>query len=398
MDACLSPVCLCDIQQLCGRLMPQVCLLLVDKSQDVRDLALTVLNSCIAVVKAHHSEHKKSSTSSDDLTSPTFISPSTSSTSLQGSTANGQPNNSSGWTSWAVDGFSKSIERVALNATGAQSTAQPESGSAETPVVSVKPSAPKKTTDEWGDIDIDLEDDEDSQTNQMPSRAPATTRPSTQTKPPKAKSEKLTKPPKQNEFDDWDESAPPAPSKPSSKSLKTKEKAAQPTITKMAIVAHSDFDDWDNPPAHASAPVAVNQTKHKETVPKSVPKLADEFDEWGDDLGDLDISDLPAGSTWGDEDDLDLDLNVLGTSPEVLPTEKKKVTPAPSSTKPLPMATTVSSPPVTTATSTPTAPAKAKGNSIAKKEKDSSASAKKASKPATVVKKLAVSPDNWDDF
>jgi hypothetical protein len=382
--------------------MPQVCLLLVDKSQDVRELALHVLNSCMVVVKAHHGENKKSLSSSEDLTSPSSISISnSSSSSLQTMTANGQPNNSNGWASWAVDGFSKSIERVALNATVPQSTTQQESGSIDTPMTSPKPIvSQQRQTDEWGDSEIEFDDEGDSQSIQKPPK-PLTTGPSMQTKPPKTKPGKSTNVPTPNEFDDWGES-PTATSKTPSKSLKTKDKPPQPTITKMALTAHTDFDDWDDPPAPAL--VHVSTTQAKQTVKPSqnnATKFVDEFDEWGDDLGDLDISDLPPGATWGDEDDLDLDLNVLGgTSSTVLPsesqtTEKQKMTPS-TSTRPLP--TKVSTPAPTTTTPTPAAP-KIKGNSVAKKEKEPSSSAtKKPSKAAPVVKKLAVTADNWDDF
>lgn len=401
-DACLAPVCLCDMQQLCSRLMPQVCLLLVDKSSEVRDLALSVITSCTAVVRAYHKENKKPSLGSDEVAPSALPSGIT----AQPTAANGQ--SSSGWTTWAVDGFSKSIERVALNATANQSvsplvepspTTQPPKGQTKQ-----QESKPQKKADAWGDDDLDFEDEEETspppqskQWSDMPSKSKPNT------------SVKLIDQNPAPDFDDWDEAPPP-----SSKSTKrfevvvnlsdppktihiypkaNKVKVDQPTIKKMPAPTHSSFDDWDDAPT---------QSHSNGQPPKStIAPIADEFDDWGDDLDNVD---LPPGEAWGDEDDLDLDLNVLGDPSTLLESKSKKTS---ASAPPISKATnnlpTTTLPATTPTKATPPAPAsKAKVVTSTKKEKETSSSTvKKSSKPAPVVKKLAVSSsetDNWDDF
>ena len=380
-DACLAPVCLCDMQQLCSRLMPQVCLLLVDKSSEVRDLALSVITSCTAVVRAYHKENKKPSLGSDEVAQSALPS----GIAVQPTAANGQ--SSSGWTTWAVDGFSKSIERVALNATVNQSLSPlvEPSPTAQTPKVQMKQqeSKPQKKADAWGDDDLDFEDEEETspppqskQWSDMPSKS----KPNTSKKPIEQNSAP--------DFDDWDEAPPSLP-----KSTKTKEKIDQPIIKKMPAPTHSSFDDWDDAPT---------QSHSNGQLPKStVAPIPDEFDDWGGDLEDVD---LPPGEAWGDEDDLDLDLNVLGDSSKFLESQSKKASaPAPPISKVTTNLPTPTLPVATPPKATPPAPAsKAKVATSTKKEKDTSSSTvKKSSKPAPVVKKLAVSSsetDNWDDF
>jgi hypothetical protein len=375
--------------------MPQVCLLLVDKSSDVRELALSVLTSCTSVVRAYHHENKKPSSGIDEVPPAALPSPSSATPSTG---VNGQP--SGGWTTWAVDGFSKSIERVALNATAHQSSSpQMEPSPIETSKAPLPPppqrqqqSKPQKKVDAWGDDDdLDFEDEEDApsppQSKQW-SDVPSKSKPKTSKKPLVQK----TPPP---DFDDWDEAPPPS----LPKSTKSKEKMDQPVIKKMPAPTHSSFDDWDDAPTQAQ----VNSKQSQPPKSTIAPALDEEFDDWGDDLDNID---LPPGEVWGDEDDLDLDLNVLGNSSRDLlesQSVKKTLAPAPpitSVTKKVPTPTTSASPP---ARITAPAPApKSKVTTSTKKEKEtSSSSAKKSSKPAPVVKKLAVSSsetDNWDDF
>jgi hypothetical protein len=409
------------MQQLCGRLMPQVCLLLVDKSADVRQLALNVLTSCTAVVRAYHNDNKKPSTGIDDVAPPSAL-PSAAAAPSSSGGANGQP--SSGWTTWAVDGFSKSIERVALNATANQpssphtepSPAEAERAVSRRPQTQAPTQQPKQTkkpqTDAWGDDeDLDLDDDEDSssstpsaetqskQWSDLPSKSQLSKATTTSSKKRQTALAQQTAP----DFDDWDEEPP--PSSLPKKSTKAKD---PPAIKKMPAPSHSSFDDWDDSP--------TNKQSHVQ-LPKSavtVSALDDEFDDWGDELDDIDLP--PGEVAWGDEDDLDLDLNVLGNSSNDLLNSQsvKKTTVGGTGTRaPVPAPTrdtvvaqkvptpTASAPPP--ARTTPVAPlSKAKATTSAKKEKETPSSAKKSSsKPVPVVKKLAVSSsetDNWDDF
>lgn len=353
-DACLSPVCLVDIQQLCGRLMPQVCLLLVDKSADVRELALTVLISCTEVVKSYHKDNKKNSTSGEETVSSAHAISTTSVTQ--------QSNSSAGWTSWTVDGLSKSIEKVALNATSGQVN-QVNQISAATPArneVSVK-------KDEWGDLDIDFGDEMESgaplETSKLQKQWGDIPSVSSKSKPEKPKSA-------HSHFDDWDDM--PSRNTTTAKLSKAKEKSTPPPITKMETPTHSDFDDWDD-------------SGDKDATPLKNTNLGDEFDDWGDDLDNID---LPPGETWGDEDDLDLDMNVLGNVSSSQTEYPSRVT---AETKP------INTPSMSSMSAPTTKPSKV---STAPK-KDKEVPKKSTSKAAVVVKKLAVTPsepDTWDDF
>jgi hypothetical protein len=397
-DACLGPTCLCDIQQLCGRLMPQVCLLLVDKSSDVRELALTVLESCTAVVRTYHKEHKKL-TGDEQSTLPPNT---TSNHNDQGGNIerNQAPNSSgSGWTSWAVDGFSKSLEKVALDATVTPISSQ----AGVIPVVATvdvpKTNIPKNN--DWGDDDLDFDDE-----------PPA--KPIVKAAVPTVKPTAIAM--KENVDDEWSDNTPSVtPSKqketaPRSKKTskesaprvtKLKEKPVQPSITKITTQT-SDFDDWDDPPISQKPKLTPQPTT---SVVAKDSHLDDDFD-WGVDLDNID---LPPGEAWGAEDDLDLDLNVLGNN-EVIGIGNPKLA---SASIPTASKTSTTCLPERAPSPISSPPSKAKiGGTTSKKEKDpptskkekepvsQSTSSKKPSKVAPVVKKLAVSSegDNWDDF
>lgn len=340
--------------------MPQVCLLLVDKSSDVRELALNVLTSCIDIVKSYHKDNKKTSSGEETLTS-TVNSPPPSSSS--------QSSNNQGWASWTVDGLSKSIEKVALTATSPQFAEGGEGSSLR------QESTCRK--DEWGDVDIDFEDEDNipPKTQRQWEDIPTTVK--TSSKKDKSKTS-------DSYFDDWDKTSSPNLGSSSTKVGKSKEKAP-PSIKKMDAPTHSDFDDWDDPPEAPSV-------RAKDLPKGTTAKIEDEFDEWGD---ELDSIELPPGEAWGDEDDLDLDMNVLGNTSS--PVIEKKVTTSLSSSSlskshhdPSPKASSV-------------AASTTKSTKVTSSKRDSSNKEiqKKSFKTAPVVKKLAVSStetDNWDDF
>lgn len=85
--------------QICSRIIPQVSLLLLDKSRDVRQLALCCLNSCTQVVKDHFESVDRSDFSGGGA-----------------SPSSGDPRKlieeENGWTSWALKNFSQSVEKV----------------------------------------------------------------------------------------------------------------------------------------------------------------------------------------------------------------------------------------------------------------------------------------------
>jgi hypothetical protein len=130
---------LMEEQALCSRLLPQVCLLLVDKSPEVRDLALGVMEASCVIMKTSHVAKRKqgvpaspasgtasglggsngNSSSSSQGQSP---SPSAQRQAGHSDVASGSGGQSGGgWASWAVGGIAKSIEQATIQATSTES-------------------------------------------------------------------------------------------------------------------------------------------------------------------------------------------------------------------------------------------------------------------------------------
>lgn len=144
-SACID---LIDINQLCGKVLPQVCLLLLDPSQLVRELAIELMQSSMEPVNKQNlklaKEHAAFARDRDSKLLSTVAASSGHSTTLSRSefppalvpvTALAPPGDatpSKGWTSWAVDGLSKTIEQAVLvDQGGSQSpSTQPTSHSA----------------------------------------------------------------------------------------------------------------------------------------------------------------------------------------------------------------------------------------------------------------------------
>ena len=116
-------------QQLCTRLLPQICLLLVDKSPEVRDLALVVMQASCDIMKTSHAEKRKGgsvgaaspASHAGDKASGWLDSPSKEKlpaaiTPSPGS-GSGAASSTVGWASWAVGGIAQAVERATLEAT-----------------------------------------------------------------------------------------------------------------------------------------------------------------------------------------------------------------------------------------------------------------------------------------
>mmetsp|Transcript_16884 Transcript_16884/g.25431 ORF Transcript_16884/g.25431 Transcript_16884/m.25431 type:complete len:751 (+) Transcript_16884:72-2324(+) len=114
---------LCDPPALMTRLMPQICLLLADKSPDVRELALSVLEASSKVVKKHHTERRASAPSAAPDNTPGKP---TSSIPTPPSSSSGSNFGTSDWTTWAVDGLSKSIQQVTTDSPSRKVQSAPE--------------------------------------------------------------------------------------------------------------------------------------------------------------------------------------------------------------------------------------------------------------------------------
>lgn len=113
-SACLEMI---DVQQLATVLMPQVCVMLVDRNSEIRQLAVNFLDSCKPILRSYHDTLMKAPVEEKEDKSQTK------SESQNTGTA-------SVWASWAVDGLSKTLERVATD------SAKPTTAAAVKPNVS----------------------------------------------------------------------------------------------------------------------------------------------------------------------------------------------------------------------------------------------------------------------
>jgi hypothetical protein len=94
--ACLDMI---EVQQLSAILMPQACVMLVDRNAESRQLALSFVESSLRIIKRHHEELAKIPVVEKDKEDK----------SAKAGEGAGQ---TSAWTSWAVEGLSKTFERV----------------------------------------------------------------------------------------------------------------------------------------------------------------------------------------------------------------------------------------------------------------------------------------------
>jgi SCY1-like protein 1 len=125
--ACID---LIEVTQLCGKVMPQVCLLLLDPCQEVRELAMELLRGGLGPVGKNHlrlcrenevasreREQKRLSAGPGSGSNPASSRPSESpggGAGTGGASPTASTPSKGGWTSWAVDGLSKTIEKAVL--------------------------------------------------------------------------------------------------------------------------------------------------------------------------------------------------------------------------------------------------------------------------------------------
>ena len=126
-NACVK---LLDIAQIATKIVPQASILLLDKSTEVRSLALTLVESCLEALRANHESMRSqvrtdagsggglnSSSSAGRLDSGSESQPASSSreVALGQSSSSHEAGGGSSWSSWAVlQGLSKSIESATL--------------------------------------------------------------------------------------------------------------------------------------------------------------------------------------------------------------------------------------------------------------------------------------------
>jgi SCY1-like protein 1 len=191
--ACLAYV---DHSQLTSKILPQACVLLLDRSQEVRELSLSLLDQSLVLMRSHHAvlcaAEKKAAEGGS--ANGNGVGPSSSS-SGGGGNSNGTNDEAAGWGSWGSS-LSKTLEKATGSmtslASGAPAAVPPqtvatqqqqqstsstkhvdcsESSSLPQPAKTSSDSLPKVKDgwgDDWGDNDVDLDgggDDDDDGSN-----------------------------------------------------------------------------------------------------------------------------------------------------------------------------------------------------------------------------------------
>ena len=121
LKATIACVKVLDLQQLTSKIMPQACLLLLDRSSDVREKSLELLNDCSVLLRIYHQKTLNTDDLAAKATEQLGSGQNNSSSSRGGggvgsnADAGGASGNAS-WTSWVSDSITKTIEKVATTA------------------------------------------------------------------------------------------------------------------------------------------------------------------------------------------------------------------------------------------------------------------------------------------
>ena len=106
LKAALACIELLDVPQLTGKIMPQACTLLVDRSGDVREMSLNLLDASTAILRRHHEK----TVQSDKAAAAAGAGAGGGNGS--GPDGGDRSGSSASWTSWVSDGLSKTIEKA----------------------------------------------------------------------------------------------------------------------------------------------------------------------------------------------------------------------------------------------------------------------------------------------
>lgn len=106
LKAAVACIELLDIPQLSGKIMPQACTLLIDRSGEIREMALSLIESGSTLLRQHHDKTLKA----DKLAAAASAAAGEKGGSEQSAQSGGNS-----WTSWVSEGLSKTIEKVAVS-------------------------------------------------------------------------------------------------------------------------------------------------------------------------------------------------------------------------------------------------------------------------------------------
>lgn len=153
-----------DLPQLTGKILPQACLMTCDKSGEVRELSLALLQQSLAILNENHNKMSKMEKVPRDATDTSTV-VSTSTNTQNAALFLG--NTSAGWTSWAVDGLSKTLEKATIvGEEPANFATSHDSGSCQRQNITtdvkdnVEISQMVVADQGWGDVDDGLDSDD----------------------------------------------------------------------------------------------------------------------------------------------------------------------------------------------------------------------------------------------
>lgn len=136
LKAAVACIELLDVPQLTGKIMPQACTLLVDRSADVREMSLNLLDASTAILRRHHEKTVQSDKAAAAVAAAAGAGAGAGgSNGHSGSDAGDRSGSSASWTSWVSDGLSKTIEKATDSAPEARQpgpAAAPNSTSSST--------------------------------------------------------------------------------------------------------------------------------------------------------------------------------------------------------------------------------------------------------------------------
>lgn len=172
-----------DNQQIATKLVPQASCMLLDSSADVRELALTLIDSAMTIMRQFHQQAK------DDA-----IAKASKNALERTMTDKTDTSSANSWTSWAVGGITKTVEKAAGVEGSAPANVKPKAPEpssapavptraksiddyaqkrvvetkAKPPPMATKITAPEGNDENWDDMDgLDIDDEEDGGTNSV---------------------------------------------------------------------------------------------------------------------------------------------------------------------------------------------------------------------------------------
>jgi len=119
---------LLDLQQLTCKIMPQACMLLLDRSADVRELSLKLLDVSAVQLRQYHEKTTQSDKAAAAAAQSANVTAGDQAAGGGGASSGG----GSSWTSWVSDGLSKTIEKVAISGSDGDSSQKARSASLTT--------------------------------------------------------------------------------------------------------------------------------------------------------------------------------------------------------------------------------------------------------------------------